>query len=315
MRLSLDPKSPVPLYHQISESIRYRIATGDLEAGDPLPALRDAARDWGVNLHTVRRAYAELARLGVVTTRAPLGTRVLRAETNGRARRTSTTKERERFVSAVVREARLRHGLDVGDLVRLLGRAQTPRAADLAVSVVECSRTQTADLASQVEEAFDVEAIPWSLEKAGAPPDGLVVATYFHYNEVRRRWPDRLEDVRFLPIAPEPGLAERIGSARHRSKRTVVLLEREENMARNIAADLSRVLPQDRFRVVTKVVADPSKYLDRAGDRSLVLLSPRVWGEVPERFRERPHVRQVRYVFDPKDLDALAAEQGWEVKS
>jgi DNA-binding transcriptional regulator YhcF (GntR family) len=314
MRLSLDPKSPVPLYHQISESIRYRIATGDLEAGDPLPALRNAARDWGVNLHTVRRAYAELARIGVVTTRAPLGTRVLRTEGNGLGRRTATANERERFVSTIVREAKMRYGLDVEELVRLLGRAKTPRSAR-AVSVVECSRTQCADLAGQIEESFAVKAIPWSLEKDGAPPAGLVVATYFHYNDVRRRWPDRLADVRFLPIAPEPGLAQRIGSTRRRSKQTVILCEREENMARNIAADLSRVLPPARFQVATKVVADPSKFLDRAGERNLVLLSPRVWGEVPERHRKRSHVRQVRYVFDSKDLEALALEQGWEPRS
>ncbi len=314
MRLSLDPKSPVPLYHQISESIRYRIATGDLEAGDPLPALRDAARIWRVNLHTVRRAYAELARIGVVSTRAPLGTRVLRAKANGLAREKSTANDREQFVSTIVRDARLRHGLDVEELIRLLGRTKTPRAGR-AVSVVECSRTQCADLAGQIESAFAVKAIPWSLEKEGSPPDGLVVATYFHYNDVRRRWPDRLADVRFLPIAPEPGLAERIGGPKRSSKQTVVLCEREENMARNIAADLSRVLPASRFRVVTKVVADPSRFLDEAGARSLVLLSPRVWGEVPARFRKRPHVREVRYVFDPKDLDALASEQGWELRS
>jgi len=310
---SLDPQSPVPLYHQISESIRYRVATGELKAGEALPALRDAARIWGVNLHTVRRAYAELAGLGVVTTRAPLGTRVLGAQTKGIARRSSAN-DRERFASAILREARLRHGLDAGELVRLLGRTKRPIAA-AAVSVVECSRTQCADLAGQIEEAFAVKAIPWSLEKDGAPPDGLVVATYFHYNDVRRRWPERVSDVRFLPIAPEPGLAERIGSRRRGSKRTVVLCEREENMARNIAADLSRVLPPDRFQVRTRVVADPSKFLDEAGDRNLVLLSPRVWGEVSERLRKRPHVRQVRYVFDSQELEALAAEQGWEPKT
>jgi len=312
VRLSLDPKSPVPLYHQISESIRYRVATGELKAGDPLPALRDAARDWSVNLHTFRRAYAELAREGVVSTRAPLGTRVTQAEPNGLVRKKSLAGDRERFVSTFLREARLRHGLDAEDLIRLLGRAKATRV-ERAVSVVECSRTQAEDLAGQIEGPFAVKTVAWPLDKKGSPPDGLVVATYFHYNEIRRRWPDRLDDVRFLPIAPEPGIAARIGGAK--KKQTVFLCEREENMARNIAADLSRVLPAARFRLVTKVVADPSKFLDEIGDRSLVLLSPRVWGEVPERFRERSHVRQVRYVFDAKDLDILAAEQGWELRS
>ena len=79
MQSTLDPRSPIPLYHQLAETIRYRIATGEVKSGTVLPPLRQAAGIWGVNLHTVRRAYAELARMGVVATRVPAGTRVLSA--------------------------------------------------------------------------------------------------------------------------------------------------------------------------------------------------------------------------------------------
>ena len=68
-----DRDSPVPLYHQIVETLRYRIATGRLRAGDALPTLREAAKHWGVNLHTVRRAYGELADLRWVVIRRPQG--------------------------------------------------------------------------------------------------------------------------------------------------------------------------------------------------------------------------------------------------
>ena len=75
---SIDPASPVPLYHQIAESIRSRIAAGSLESGDALEPMRQAAERWGVNLHTVRHAYAALARDGLVeTSRGARGTRVI----------------------------------------------------------------------------------------------------------------------------------------------------------------------------------------------------------------------------------------------
>src|SRR5512144_2360549 len=77
LTLELDPRSPIPLYHQIAETLRYRIATGTIEAGATLPPLREAARLWKVNLHTVRSAYTALAEAGVVVTRAPVGTVVL----------------------------------------------------------------------------------------------------------------------------------------------------------------------------------------------------------------------------------------------
>ena len=77
MKIQLDHASPVPLYHQISEAIRYRIATGAVPPGTVLPPLREAARLWGANLHTVRRAYTELGRTGIVVTRVARGTVVL----------------------------------------------------------------------------------------------------------------------------------------------------------------------------------------------------------------------------------------------
>jgi DNA-binding transcriptional regulator YhcF (GntR family) len=201
MRLTLDHRSPVPLYHQLAEAIRYRIATGELKSGTVLPPLRRGAEIWAVNLHTVRRAYAELGRIGVVTTRAPHGTRILpgRAEKRGRP----APAARGQFLQSVVTEARLRHALGVDELIRLLRGLQAPSQQG-AISVVECSETQCADLAGQIEELWRVSAAPWVVEQDDPPPDGLVVATYFHYNDVRLRWPGRLPDVRFLAAPARP---------------------------------------------------------------------------------------------------------------
>jgi DNA-binding transcriptional regulator YhcF (GntR family) len=312
MQLTLDHRSPVPLYHQLSEAIRYRIATGELKSGTVLPPLRRAAETWGVNLHTVRRAYAELARAGVVATHAPEGTRVLPggAEIRGRPAPGS----RERFLQSVLAEARLRHHLSADELIASLRRmkgAPPPRA----VSVVECSLTQCEDLAGQIEERWKISARPWSLDRTEPPPAGLVIATYFHYNDVRLRWPDRLPDVRFLAISPEADLARRLLGG-HRGapgrKTTVILCEREEAMARNITADLVRILPAPDFRVVTKVVPKAVAALGAAGRHAPLLLSPRMWGELPERARRDPRIHQVRYTFDSAGLASLGAEQKWE---
>jgi DNA-binding transcriptional regulator YhcF (GntR family) len=311
MRLSLDHRSPIPLYHQLAEAIRYRIATGELKSETVLPPLRRAAELWGVNLHTVRRAYAELARVGVVVTSAPRGTRVLSSPVAKPARQGPAV--RERFLESIVSTAKLRHGLSVGELIELLRemKSPTPRAA---ISVVECSQTQCEDLAGQIEARLRVSAVPWVLDRGDAPPPGLVVGTYFHYNEIRVRWPERLPDVRFLPISPEPDLGERLRGGRRRDGRRllVALCEKEEAMARNISADLVRILPAKEFRVVTRVVAKPEDGLAAEGPHTPILLSPRMWGELPAAARQDPRVHQVRYVFDPGDLDALAADQGWE---
>lgn len=68
-----------PLYLQIAESIRQEIIYGSLGAGDPLPPVRAMAARWQCTVGTVQRAYAELAREGLVTSRPGQGTRITAA--------------------------------------------------------------------------------------------------------------------------------------------------------------------------------------------------------------------------------------------
>jgi len=58
-----------PMYLQIIEQIRYRIAVGDWKAGDELPSIRALAASTQVSVITVKRAYLELEREGVIVTR------------------------------------------------------------------------------------------------------------------------------------------------------------------------------------------------------------------------------------------------------
>ncbi|MGQ9585272.1 MAG: substrate-binding domain-containing protein [Anaerolineae bacterium] len=72
----MQPDDSLPLYVQIAESLRRRIASGELEPGDKLPPVREMARRWGCTPGTVNRAYAELGREGLVSGQRGGGTRV-----------------------------------------------------------------------------------------------------------------------------------------------------------------------------------------------------------------------------------------------
>jgi DNA-binding FadR family transcriptional regulator len=56
----LDPLSVVGMPAQIRTRIAFLIADGELTPGDRLPPVRDLARQLGVNVNTVRSAYAKL---------------------------------------------------------------------------------------------------------------------------------------------------------------------------------------------------------------------------------------------------------------
>ena len=72
-----------PMYLQIMEQIRQRIAAGDWPPGKELPSIRALAAGLSVSVITVKRAYLDLESEGVIVTRHGKGSFV--AEVNGLA--------------------------------------------------------------------------------------------------------------------------------------------------------------------------------------------------------------------------------------
>jgi molybdate-binding protein/DNA-binding transcriptional regulator YhcF (GntR family) len=65
---------PDYLYETIAEAVRQQILRGDLKPGDRMPTVRQMTERWGCTPGTAQRAYRELARQGLVTSRQGQGT-------------------------------------------------------------------------------------------------------------------------------------------------------------------------------------------------------------------------------------------------
>jgi GntR family transcriptional regulator len=65
-----------PIYLQIMEQIKQRVAVGDWTEGQAIPSIRQLAVDLQVSVITVKRAYLELEREGVIVTQQGKGSRV-----------------------------------------------------------------------------------------------------------------------------------------------------------------------------------------------------------------------------------------------
>ncbi|MCL4814923.1 MAG: GntR family transcriptional regulator, partial [Vicinamibacteraceae bacterium] len=74
--LLVDPSSPIPLWAQVQDGLRRLVACGSLRPGDPVPSVRDAARELGLNPATIAKAYQALADAGVLVVRRGDGTYV-----------------------------------------------------------------------------------------------------------------------------------------------------------------------------------------------------------------------------------------------
>jgi GntR family transcriptional regulator len=62
-----------PMYLQIMEQIRQRVAVGEWAAGEEIPSIRQLAVALRVSVITVKRAYLELEREGVIVTQQGKG--------------------------------------------------------------------------------------------------------------------------------------------------------------------------------------------------------------------------------------------------
>ena len=298
MELQTDASSPIPIYHQIAEAIRYRVATGLLLPGQRLPSTRAAAIRWNVHFHTVRRAYQELAEQGIVKIAGAKGVTI-------GPRAGAHRGKVEKFIQRITRDASRRFGLSPFDLARCVVSGSSTLAPPMGpVYVLECSLAQCQDLAGQIRAQFGVDAVPWPLSTPDPLPAGEIVATLFHFNDLRRRCPQRLAGIHFVSIHLDPGLASRMDAVA-----ALRVCDPDPEMTRNIAADLLGVFA-DAGRTLRIELGDGRTTLAPQAGRVQVV-SPRLWGTLTDPQRRRRDIVQARYVFDQRELLELAARLGW----
>jgi DNA-binding transcriptional regulator YhcF (GntR family) len=74
VRLRVDPNNGEPLGLQIARQLRLAAASGRIGPGERLPSARELAAQLSVNFHTVRAAYGELEKDGLLLCEQGRGT-------------------------------------------------------------------------------------------------------------------------------------------------------------------------------------------------------------------------------------------------
>jgi len=82
MNILLSQTSKTPLYLQIKEQIKEQIMKGILKEGDPLPSMRELAKELRVSVITTKRAYEELEQEGFLVSTVGRGTFVAGQQTH-----------------------------------------------------------------------------------------------------------------------------------------------------------------------------------------------------------------------------------------
>ena len=99
MFIRIETSSSTPIYRQISDQIRYQIASGTLKQGAKLPSVRELAVNLAVNQNTVLKVYNELSREKVLKIERGDGTYVSSGEPD------MTAEQRKGVVADLLRSA------------------------------------------------------------------------------------------------------------------------------------------------------------------------------------------------------------------
>jgi GntR family transcriptional regulator len=99
----ISPAASGPLYQQIVDGLRREVSEGRLPGGAALPSFRELAENLMVSVITVKRAYEELEREGIIFRRQGLGTFV--AENGDHRSREAKAQRAGELMRDAIREA------------------------------------------------------------------------------------------------------------------------------------------------------------------------------------------------------------------
>ncbi|WP_020153190.1 GntR family transcriptional regulator [Caldibacillus debilis] len=117
MNIILSNSANEPIYLQIVKQIKEQIIKGELPEGEPLPSIRNLAKELKISVITAKRAYDELEKEGFIITIGGKGSFV--APINKEMLRENRIKRIEEKLSEAIADAKI-IGLSLEELYEMM---------------------------------------------------------------------------------------------------------------------------------------------------------------------------------------------------
>jgi len=293
-RIHLNRASGVPVFRQVIDQIVFMIEAGELQDGDRLPSSRLLAANLDVNRNTTARAYAELNRLGFLSSQGRAGMVVRRSEHAREA-----LARHEAAVAALagpVREC-IELGLSADEIAMIAyHECLHAQQATIQISFVECNEERAKSFASELSETVNGTVQPLvlgTLKNSDLADADLVVTTFFHHAEIRRLVQalqlSRPPEVLAIVAAPHIKTLSRL--SRIPKDRRIGILYSTEDQAEAIRQSLTDT-GLENLRVLTGV-DDPEI------DNCDLVIVPSENPDLGDQVRDRAKVIDFGNVLDP----------------
>ncbi len=265
MLIRVNRERGVPVYLQIIEQVRFLIESGVIQSGQQLPTAQSMARQLGVHINTVSRAYNQLESAGYIVLRQGSGTFVDFSGVDSEV--VQSRKQLRAIIEGAIQEAQtlgfsIDEFLGLADLVANTF-ASPPRKK---AAFVECHEAWLNSIARRLGDELEIEVEPVLLGELGRDPAlqarlrgiDVIITMVSHVEEVRRILDDGRK-VYSIVLYPSVEAVNRLVSSK--ASRVGVLflqpdiVERLENSFRSLGLDvkLETVETSDDANLVQRI--------------------------------------------------------------
>ncbi len=181
---SINPELDVPIYRQLVDAIRTAVKKGELVSGQQLPTVQEMTQKLGIARGTIKRAYDELERAGVVEKVQGRGTFVRYQPANSGSRKEQAMAAIEAMLNDL--EEMGLSAAEINIFLNLKLRERAEEEALVKVAVVECNPENLSQMSEQLRHINGVDLYSYMLDNVRAYPyklsEGfdLIVTTSSH---------------------------------------------------------------------------------------------------------------------------------------
>lgn len=189
----INPELDIPIYRQLVDSIRAAVKKGILVSGQQLPTVQEVSADLSIAVGTIKRAYDELQREGLVEKIQGRGTFVSYRPTDKKSRKNQAMEAIDAMLDRLEEM-----GFSAGEISIYLNLKLRERAEGeqkVKVALLECNPENLSQMTEQLRSLGNVELYSHLMESVEEYPYKIgedmemVVTTATHAQEVEALLP------------------------------------------------------------------------------------------------------------------------------
>jgi len=316
MDFRLDKHSDLPVVTQLQVQVKIALLLGQLRPGDTLPSIRDVERQLGIGRNVALQAYRGLEQSGIVKLHHGKGVLVRKHLSYDRKR--SRSRKIEDLVNDVLRKAEER-GLMPSAFGRYVyQRAIEAESAQPRILYADVGKAIAGERAAYISNFWRINIPSVSLDElAEMPPAKLhsvskILTNYVRFDEVRaivKR--KRIEVIPLGLIFTDEAVAEFSHLPRNSSV-CFIFDDRDFPWLKLIAQPYKRILTDSSVKFIPKPLSKVRNIAKLAQSKlySCVVISNRLWENLPESIRKMPGITRPQLHIDPASLEEVRIRAG-----